>query len=336
MHHVLRTTARGMALSLVGTSLLASAVAADGLPGQPIDDVRNNVGVAYDPMSDADFNGAGDAFSGLALELAGVTPGAQVTAGGMDFVWPDTASGEPDNVVADGQVIAVPPVQAANRLGILAAAHGGEVSATLRLTYVDAAGETSVEEARITVLNWQADPTATLTGGDADVESAFYVVRSAVPVPIRTGLDAVAVPLDPGRTLVSVELPDDARLHVFDLRAARGASGGGDQPPAELPVRSTVVALPAGNIAGFAPTTVPLIAGQPFDLVNLDPTSSHDVVSVKRDADYKRLFVSASVPAGGTARVEGAEKLEPGSYDFVCSIHGAMTGTLTVQAAPVR
>jgi plastocyanin len=324
---------RATVLALVVAALAGpSLVHAQAPAPKKLAESRNNVGVAYDPLSGADFDGAGAAFSGMALQQAGVTPGAPVTSDGIEFVWPDTASGEPDNVEADGQTIAIPDAQDATRLGLLAAAHGGDLSTTLKLNYVDALGETSVEEVKVALGNWTSEPGGSSTH---DVSSDFYVVNSTVPVPVSAGLDAVAVPLDPSRTLVSVGLPKEAKLHVFDLSTKPGsAGGGGGGEPQELPVTSTVAALPSGNLTGFAPRAVTVIQGQPLDFANLDPLGPHDVTSVKRGSDYQRLFTSASVPFGQATPVEGVEKLAPGTYDFVCSIHGSMQGQLTVQAGP--
>ena len=324
---------RKIILGLVVAAAAAPAAQAQTPEAKTLAESRNNVGVAYDPLSGADFDGSGDAFSGTALQVAGVTPGANVSAEGFAFVWPDTASGQPDNVEAKGQSIAITAPWGATKLGVLAAATGGALDATLKLNYVDALGVTSVEEAKVTVGNWMADPTTGDVGPTGDVSSDFYVVSSAIPVPISTGVDAVTVPLDPNRRLVSVDLPAEARLHVFDL-STQPESGGGEEPPAAtLPVRSTVVAFPAGNFTGFTPQTV-VIQGQPADFLNSDATSPHDVTSVKRGPDYKRLFQSASVPGGTVTPIVGVENLPVGSYDFICSIHGTMKGTLTVQAAP--
>jgi len=328
---------RAVVLALVLVAVAGPPLAHAQTPAaKTLAESRDNVGVAYDPLSGADLDGAGAAFSGVALQQAGVTPGAKVTSDGMDFVWPDTASGEADNVVAHGQTIAIPDARGAAQLGVLAAATGGDLSATLLLTYVDDLGVTSTETAKVDIGDWQWDAAGAVTSGNLDpthdVDSDFYVVESTIPVPIRAGLDAVVVPLDSARTLVSVGLPDEARLHVFDL-STMPTSGGGGQPE-ELPVHSTVVAPPAGSIAGFATRSVTVIQGQPLDFANSDPTASHDVISVKRGPDYKRLFTSASIPFGQVTRVNGVEKLPVGTYAFECSIHGAMQGELTVQAAP--
>lgn len=330
IHQTIRSFAVALVLALVPTGAVAHA---QTTPSNSLEESRNNVGVAYDPLSGADFDGGGRAFSSLALELANVTPGGTVTAEGFDFVWPDTASGEPDNVVAAGQTIAVTSRPDATRLGVLGAAHGdGEVTATISLNYVDAEGLASTDAVTIRIGAWTGDPLAGDQAPSHDVTSDFHVIGSILPVPVPAGVDAAVVPLDPSRTLVSVGLPDDSRLHVFDLRTGPATSGGGE-PAAPPPINGVVAALPFGNVAGFGPRTVTVFQGQALDFVNLDPTGPHDLVSVKRGPDFKRLFSSASVPFGEIAPVVGVEKLPAGTYGFVCSIHGAMQGQLSVQAA---
>ena len=99
---------RAAVLTLVVAALTVPVSAYAQTPAaKTLADSRNNIGVAYDALAGADLDGAGDAFSGVALQQAGVTPGATVTSDDMDFVWPDTASGEADNVQASGQTIAI-------------------------------------------------------------------------------------------------------------------------------------------------------------------------------------------------------------------------------------
>jgi plastocyanin len=52
---------------------------------------------------------------------------------------------------------------------------------------------------------------------------------------------------------------------------------------------------------------------------------------VKKKKRMVPLFASAITPGGGTSPVVGTAALKPGSYDFFCSLHPGMTGTLTVQ-----
>ena len=104
--------------------------------------------------------------------------------------------------------------------------------------------------------------------------------------------------------------------------------------PAGSPVDALFVAPPGGATVGFAPNTNVMTAGAGGTLVNLD-TESHNVESRLRDPiTRKPVFHSAFIGGpGGTVEVVGLSSLPPGDYDYVCNIHTAMTGTVTVTEA---
>jgi plastocyanin len=117
-------------------------------------------------------------------------------------------------------------------------------------------------------------------------------------------------------------------------------AGGAQAAP---PVPAVALTGPQAPTVGFATPTVLTVSGQALTLVNGD-TTGHDITSkLTKPAKLKfgkkyytiqvPLFRSESVPAGGSAPVVGVDTLKPGSYQFFCSLHTGMTGTLTVQAA---
>lgn len=80
----------------------------------------------------------------------------------------------------------------------------------------------------------------------------------------------------------------------------------------------------------FVPASVSVGAGETLTLVNLE-RSPHDVTSLDVGTDGLPLFQSAIVyEPGQTAVVRGVESLEPGLYEFYCSVHEQMRGTVTV------
>ena len=107
-----------------------------------------------------------------------------------------------------------------------------------------------------------------------------------------------------------------------------------------LAVSAAFVLLPAPAsaetvIAGPAPVSysnpqVEIAAGESLDLLNLDLTAPHDVTAVDVGPNAQALFRSELIGFGNTVPVVGAEDLPAGTYDFVCSIHSFMDGTLTV------
>ena len=95
------------------------------------------------------------------------------------------------------------------------------------------------------------------------------------------------------------------------------------------------VASAAQITAGPSPSTygnpnVEIAGGESLTFLNLDLTAVHDVTAIDAGTGGKPVFRSEIIGFGTEAPVVGAEKLGPGSYDFLCSIHTFMTGTLTV------
>ena len=80
--------------------------------------------------------------------------------------------------------------------------------------------------------------------------------------------------------------------------------------------------------------TIDVAAGKPFTIAfkNEDPsTVPHDIDI--RQTDGRTVVVNQETIAGGQSVVYQYQALQPGTYQFICSIHPvpAMTGTLTVK-----
>lgn len=98
-----------------------------------------------------------------------------------------------------------------------------------------------------------------------------------------------------------------------------------------------VVAGPQGSATNYVTTQVVATAGTTVGFANLD-TTTHDVTSratktvvIKKKKRVVPLFHAPITPSGGVTAIPGTEGLKPGSYDFYCTLHPGMTGTLTVQ-----
>ncbi len=93
------------------------------------------------------------------------------------------------------------------------------------------------------------------------------------------------------------------------------------------------ISPPGGATTGFVPPQSVMTQGAGGTLLNLD-TEDHNVESRLRDPiTRKPIFHSEFVGGpGGTVEVVGLSALAPGDYAYVCNIHTAMTGTLTVVA----
>jgi len=159
-----------------------------------------NVGITADSdPAPGNFDGYGNSFSATALADAGITPGGQVTSGGVTFTWPDVAAGEPDNVVASGQVIGFSG--SGSTLGFLGVANNGEVSGTGTITYTDG----STQSFTIEYPNWI---TAAPVDGDTLVATTSYFNRTTTGAARTPSLFAAFVTLATGKTIAAIALPD--------------------------------------------------------------------------------------------------------------------------------
>jgi beta-galactosidase len=96
----------------------------------------DNAGISDDSNVDqADLDGVGNSYSQQALTAAGLPPGAQVVHDGVSFTWPDVASGQPDNVLADGQTLELSG--AGSRLAFLGCTSRGPLTKTGTVHYQD-------------------------------------------------------------------------------------------------------------------------------------------------------------------------------------------------------
>jgi glucose/arabinose dehydrogenase/plastocyanin len=105
---------------------------------------------------------------------------------------------------------------------------------------------------------------------------------------------------------------------------------GGDGTAAPAPgAEGNVIAGPLGQSAGFLTPSVTLAQGSTLTFTNLDAIA-HNVASKAVAGDGRRLFAAPNI-ASGTTEVEGADKLPAGKYEFLCTVHPSMVGTLEVR-----
>jgi len=178
----------------------------------------DNTGITDDSNpAPGNFDGDGNSFSAEALAAAGITPGGTFTSGGVTFTWPNVPAGQPDNVVAGGQGIAVSG--SGSTLGFLGAANNGAASGTGTVYYTDG----STQSFTIGFQNWIK---ATPVSGDALVATTSYVNRTTTGPAQKPSLFAASVPLEAGKTVAVVALPDISRpavnstttsMHIFAL-----------------------------------------------------------------------------------------------------------------------
>lgn len=180
----------------------------------PLRDLFDNQGISTDDdPAAADLDGKGASLSAEALAGAGWTPGRALTLLGAPLTWPATAPGTPDNVRADGQTVRLDG--RGDALAFLVTATAGHtVQGDGSVTYADG----SRSAYRLGVPDWRRGTLATKALALPRLNTATG------PRAERASLYAVTVPLNPGRAVTSVRLPDADGLHVFAL-AVRPEAG---------------------------------------------------------------------------------------------------------------
>ncbi len=204
----------------------ATAATAAGLP--TLQQAFDNVGITT--SSDAttgNYDGIGDSFSASGLAEDALAPGQSLLHDGLTITWPDVAPGDPDNVVADGQTIAL--TGTGTVLGVVGASAYGSTSGTFTVNYADGTAST----ATVTFADWI--DTSAAAGTDLLATTAGWNPGGTTPV----SLSYAAVPITPGQQVVSVTLPTVgasvgqgiSSMHVFSLaigspaQEAAGAPG---------------------------------------------------------------------------------------------------------------
>ncbi|HEV3229235.1 MAG TPA: plastocyanin/azurin family copper-binding protein [Solirubrobacteraceae bacterium] len=85
----------------------------------------------------------------------------------------------------------------------------------------------------------------------------------------------------------------------------------------------------AGPPTQFIGGNITISQGEKVTFTNVDVVT-HDVTAQSKGPDGKAAFASAHTDPGGSQPVVGTEYLTTGSYQYICSIHPYMTGTITV------
>ncbi|AZS75067.1 G-D-S-L family lipolytic protein [Streptomyces lydicus] len=284
----------------------------------------------------ADFDGAGRSLSAQDLAAAGWSPGSVLTLDGTRLGLPRTAPGAPDNVVADGQAVAVRGRGEA--LTFLVAGTGGTAAGTGTVHYRD--GSRSSYE--LTAPDWRSGPLSTKAvalphlntpGGPSDESARLY---------------AVTVPLRAGREVASVVLPTaDAAagaLHVFAVAvrdsgrrtgswAASTAGYRAVGPWTDRTLRLVVHSGAGGPRARirlantFAATPVDIGAAS-IAVRGAGAAADHGPVPLT----FGRGHTGTRIAAGAEAFSDPVDFTVPAGADLLVSIH--LPGTVT--AAPVH
>ncbi|MGW4735393.1 GH92 family glycosyl hydrolase [Streptomyces shenzhenensis] len=176
----------------------------------------DNTGVSDDEgdHDEADYDGGGWSYSRQALAAAGLTPGGHGTVDGLDFGWPGSPSGRPDNASAAGQTIEL--ASPAARLSFVGSAVNGNQRTTATVGYDD--GSTGTVDLSFTDWTVGGGGGTVQYGNEVVARTAYRNVAGADRDPVATYVFATRpYPAPEGRRIVRVTLPDNADLHVFTL-----------------------------------------------------------------------------------------------------------------------
>jgi len=214
------------AAALLSSALTAPATGAS-LP--TLAQAFNNVGITSSSHATAgNYDGIGDSFSALGLAEDALLPGQSLLHDGMTITWPDVAPGDPDNVVADGQTIAL--AGTGSVLGVIGASAYGSTTGTFTVGYSDGTSST----ATVTLADWV--DTNAASGTDLLATTAGWNPGGTTPV----SLSYAAIPLTAGKRVTSVTLPTVSSgvgknvpaMHVFSLTIGSPAAEAAGAPGA--------------------------------------------------------------------------------------------------------
>jgi hypothetical protein len=193
------------------------------VPASSLAATYNNTGVTdnSDPDPSAGFigfDGEGTTFSAQGLAAAGLTPGAPVSAGGLSFTWPNVASAEPDNTMAEGQTIAISGSGAS--LGFLASANNSAESGTGTIYYTDG----TTQSFSLDVGNFWYPSSQDGNPANVQVAGVDYANYPTGSSGHEVYVFEQSVPLASGKTVAAVTLPSlgsvtgyNAALHIFAM-----------------------------------------------------------------------------------------------------------------------
>ncbi len=195
------------------------SVSVPAQPGKagPLPAYYDNVGITDNGSPKlGNFDGYGNSYSAQALAVAGITPGGQVTHGGVTFTWPNLPAGTADNVVANGQTIEIKGSGAT--LGFLGASSDAVMtSGAGSISYTDG----TTQAFTLTLTGW--DQTTT-DGGNAVIATTKYRNRTRPGNTAGVSVFYAGIPLSAGKTVQSVTLPvinssasPPAQMHIFGV-----------------------------------------------------------------------------------------------------------------------
>lgn len=83
----------------------------------------------------------------------------------------------------------------------------------------------------------------------------------------------------------------------------------------------------------YLPDELTIKVGTGLHFTNFDP-EPHNLIASRNGPKGSPLFSTDTIGAATTVAIKGTDKLAPGTYDFFCTLHPEMVGTLFVEGVP--
>ncbi|HLH58958.1 MAG TPA: glycoside hydrolase domain-containing protein, partial [Streptosporangiaceae bacterium] len=207
-----------------GTSLPTTAVGVDVAKPGELWPYFDTIGISSDGQTTSSgYNGGSWLYSANALAAANVTPGAAVTADGIDYTWPNEPAGTDDAITAAGQTIPVTLPAGATKIGLLGSATDSSASGatgTLTVTYTDG----STQQIPVTFSDWTLGAGAykPVSGDTIAATTSHRNTDSGGQDPTTTYVYSFSAALQSGKTVASVTLPNatGGTIGVFAIGGA--------------------------------------------------------------------------------------------------------------------
>jgi plastocyanin len=129
--------------------------------------------------------------------------------------------------------------------------------------------------------------------------------------------------------------PPPAPVNAPGAASETASTGATTTSNAAAPASGLSISIPAGAATpgnpSYAPDTLTVKKGDVITVTN-DDTAPHTATrgAGPEDPNSAKLFDTSIIMAGDKAQIN-TDSLEPGDYDYHCTVHPFMKGTITVQ-----
>jgi len=205
-----------------GTQALQSGLTVE-VPYSSLAESYDNTGITDNSNSNPSpnfegFDGEGTTFSAQGLSADGLTPGASVSADGLTFTWPNAPSAQPDNTMAEGQIVDISGT--GSKLGFLTSTNNSALSGNGTVYYTDGTSSTF----QLSVGNFWYPSGQNGNPSNVQVAAVNYANYPTGSSGHTVYMFEQSVPIDPTKRVEAVALPPlgdvagyNAAMHIFAI-----------------------------------------------------------------------------------------------------------------------